>query len=451
MSQSHGSSKAWYPAGILLSVYAYAGFTYNFAVQLEPSLFLPLLTGWLGHRFGPRIVGLLLLLGLLAAFSIGSDVTDTLSIGLGISVWIYFLAICAAVVFSRPKFPTNFDGILHERWRWFKWLLPAALWLAVYMNRDLNFEFSDSLVIGTNPGFLLFAIVLLACFDWGKLIDGVRPIVVTSERKSLNRIRVAICVLLALAVVVYVEWEYDYWFALSFGFTDGFGLLLAIAFAVTATGIADWRLTILFLALLLASEWPINWLFDAIQAAIPAEPTVPGSSSAIEDDFLLEEIVITASFSRHYLFWPRVVDGVTAVLMAIAIAPFLQQLNPDSLKTRRAGIFLSLALVTILISVPLVLHEISSFGFFVIGGVAFVAGLRWRIRGIILAPLIIQVAYLPFIPFSIADYYDAPSALGLVNIGLVAFPFAYFGMLSNRLSPVSESQNDAALTWDDSS
>ncbi|HEX9852457.1 MAG TPA: hypothetical protein VGA68_05560 [Woeseiaceae bacterium] len=442
MSRSQHSPRAWFPAAILLSLYFYWSITEVFALHFEPGLFLPLLTGWLAHRFGHRVVGFLLFVGLLSAFTIDSSVFDTLSVGFGFSEWIYFVSVCSAVLFCRPTFSVNFGSILNKRWQWLRWLLPVAMWPAVFMDRKVNFELTDTLQIGTNPGFAILAILMSACINWKVLIEGAGSVILAERQRWLNYMRCAVLMVLALAIVVYIEWEHEYWFSVSFGFVDGFDVLLAFAFVVTATGIADWRLTILFLTLFLASEWPVYWLIDSIQAAIPAPPD---TSLMGGDDRAIGEIVVAGSRIRPDLFWPGVINGVSIVLMAAGIAPFLQRWSLEYLNTRRTGIFLVLSLVVLLSGVPLVLYGIWSFGLFVIGGTAFVVGLRWGIKGIILAPLIIQLSCLLAVALLSSDPREGPGASDLVSIGLVAFPFAYFGLLSRRLSPVAAAVIDHSL------
>ncbi|HSD67915.1 MAG TPA: hypothetical protein VLB07_00070 [Woeseiaceae bacterium] len=436
MSRLQGIPKTWFPATLLLSLYVYWHVTWAFSLQFEPALFLPLFTGWLAHRFGARIIGLVLFLGLLSALTIHVQLFDTLSIGFGISLGIYLVSLCAAVAFCRPAIECNLDRILNKRWRWIRWLLLVAFWPAVFMPRSISFELTDTLQIGTNPGFVLLAILLAACIRWQALIDEFDSRVFAVPQKAVNGVRLAILMLLALAVLANAEWSGDYGFSLSFGFTDGLGVLLALAFVVTATGAVDWRLTLLFLVLFLASEGPVEWLVDTIKAAIPEPPAVPDSSGAAGDEFALEEIVVAGVSIRQSMFWSDLVNGASLVLLAAGIVPFMQQRVTDKLMSRRTAVFLALALMVLLVGMPLAHSGVGGFGYFIIGGIAFVVGLRWSIKGIVLAPLIIQLSYLLAIALVTTDYRDGPGALDVVNIGLLAFPFAYFGMLSRRLSPV---------------
>jgi hypothetical protein len=435
MSRLQGIPKAWFPAALLLSLYIFWSVTWSFSLRFEPALFLPLLSGWLAHRFGPRIVGLILFLGLLSAFTVDVQLFDALSFGFGYSAWIYLVSLCAAVMFCRPALQSNFDRILDKRWRWIV-VVPLALWPAVFMPRSISFELTDTLQIGMNPGFAMLVILMAACIHWKVLIDDVAALVPAAPQKVLNGIRLAIFLLLVLAVLAYAEWNGDYGFSVSFGFTDGIGVLLALAFVVTATGSVDWRLALLFLVLFLASEGPVDWLIETIKAAIPEPPVVPDSSGAAADEFALGEIVVTGTSIRKSMFWSDLVNSASLVLMAAGIAPFLQQRVADALMSRRTAVFLVLALVVLLFGMPLAHNGIGGYGYFIIGGIAFVVGLRWSIKGIILAPLIIQLSYLLAVALVTTDYRDGPGALDVVNIGLVAFPFAYFGMLSRRLSPV---------------
>ena len=91
-------------------------------------------------------------------------------------------------------------------------------------------------------------------------------------------------------------------------------------------------------------------------------------------------------------------------------------------------------------------YGVDTTGYFFAGIVAYLCGLRWQVRGMLLSPLIIQFIYLFFVQL-IPDQYELMySALNVINVALYTFAFAYFGFLSNRLlgeggsriGPVSE-------------
>ena len=135
MIQSRGSPWAWFPLAAVLAISVYWAIFEALSVQLEPSLFIPLLSGWLASRFGPRVAPFLLALGLLSLLSLGGYLLSGLSLRFGIPLWIYVLAIFTALAFSQPSWGLTVSGIFSARWQWLKWLALVAIWLAVFKDR----------------------------------------------------------------------------------------------------------------------------------------------------------------------------------------------------------------------------------------------------------------------------------------------------------------------------
>ena len=122
------------------------------------------------------------------------------------------------------------------------------------------------------------------------------------------------------------------------------------------------------------------------------------------------------------------------ILMAVALRPCLANRNPELLRSSRSLAFLTLSTGVLFIATPLTLSGLSGPGHFVLATLAFGIGYRWRLRGILLGPIILQLTYLMCVVVLTLPGGHPPSALHAIDIGLVSFMAAFFGMLLNRHS-----------------
>ena len=327
-----------------------------------------------------------------------------------------------------------------------KWLLPILLWLAVFLHHDLYVEFGDWLVLGSNVALVLLLLTLLASIDATALYSKLRATVLTDDAGRLKRSRVAAAVLIAAASVFYVDLrielgDFDSELAFLFGYHYVAGVVIVLAFGLVAAGAVDWRVVTILLLLFFASDTLVYWLIDLASAGIPATPMSGAAVSTTSETLEPVEIIVEGSRIPSGRIWFMPPDGIHAlssVLLATALAPFWQSRDPAAIKTSRSTLFLFLALAVYLAGVAAGGVHVGGIGALIIGGIGFLFGMRWRFRGLVLGPLVIQLGFLVAASLSIRGHYDTPSSL--VTVGIVAYTFAYFGLLSNRYAPADESR-----------
>lgn len=415
-----GSPWAWLPLALLLATNAYWSITPLLAVQLDLSLLIPVLSGWLASRFGPRIAPFLLTLGLVSLLGLATPAFSGFWARWGIPSWIYALAILAAIAFSRPKWNRPAAKIFRAPWRWLRWLAVIAVWLAVFEDRAFRWEASETLQVGINPGFVLLVLALAASVDWQAVFAWFRAVFVRGNGILHRVLPTALTALLVLAFLVHARWVLPDGFAVSFGFSSGQALVPVVAFLLAASGLVDWRLIVALLGLFFASGFAVPWLGDAIAMLLRDTSDLAGDATRARQ------------LGQSYVDWAGLVRALAAVFLGVALSPFWRHQDPDALRTGRTSLFLFLTLALQFFGMPVYSSQLGSTGLMLVGGSAYVMGLRWQVRGIVAGPLLIQLVYL--LAFSLRCLHSGcgANALDLVNIGLVAFPFAFFGLLSNR-------------------
>ncbi len=447
LTQTHGSPWAWLPLSLLLSISIVWLLTDTFTFRFAPDIFVVILAGWLASRFGPKIIGFMMALSLLSVFGLEAELSDRIvRMRFGISDAAFFLALCAAMAFSRPALSTATSAVSSEKWRWLKWLLPIALWIAIFADRGPYLGFGDNISIGINVGFALTAILLVTCADRIAVAAIYRSLFLASGRRLHKIVMSLVVALIPLAFVLYADFELFDSVQANFGFRDSLAAMTVLAFALPAWGIVDWRIMIAILVVCFAGDWAVTWAIDTITAAFPAEPVVPTSSASLGDGGGLEEIVVRAVRRPPWLPQPGLVYGICATLLAVAITPFWRTRDPKSVISRDAGIFLLLVLVVFYVGSIVSSLGQNAISLMLLGGVAYVMGLVWRVRGIIAGPLIIQFCHLLSVAVFFPKYYMfGIAASDMFAIGLIAFPCAFFGYLSNRyVAPPSDSDSKQA-------
>ena len=432
MTSPRTLSFGWYVAVALIALYGSWYLSDFFRFRFEPAILLPLLLGWLAWRSSGSLTSLWLLLGILVVIDLDLRLLGTVSIGFGLSALFALLGVAAAYTVSRPVSLDAVRGLFNQRWAWLKWLLPVALFLAIHVRWWPEFELADDLELSFKPGLIILAAVLLAGIDTRALRAAIDTHVCNSDRSWVNQTRLVVLGILVLAIFVDLDWRAG---ALRFAF--GFGgasVLVYVAVTVLALRrIVDWRLLIVGLLAFLAIEWPYDWAVDAVDAFLESLKQEAIEAPASGGD-AIELIVVQGSrIARFSWFREGAIYGTSLILMATALAPFAATRNIEDLFERRTIAFVLAALGIAIVGQTLFLYGMSSFGVFLLGIAAFLCGLKWKVRGLLLSPVALQLAYVLMLTFLPDLNMLAKGALDVVTIGFYSFAFAYFGMLSNRL------------------
>ena len=426
MNQARGSPWAWFGLAVLMAFTVSWTMSYELRIVARLYLFLPLLAGWLAIRFGLVVLWLMLAVAPVSVFTLSWRLFDTLSISIHIPLWVYILAVLTAVAFARPRDTLGSAHIFTARWRWLRWLLPVALWLAVFKYRDFLWSVSDTLRIGFNPGFVLLLVVLAASIKWPAVCMWGQARFSLRDKSLRTALIAAAIALLVLGFLLYLRWNVSDQVSMRAGFISAYGLVSVLAFLLVAFAILDWRLTVILLAVFFASEIAVSWLGETFGALLSGEPGM--SNGAAEG----ANASGTVPLSYAYFEWRSFIQATAAVLLGAAMAPFWRDQNPVSLCTRRTRAFLFLALLVLCFGMPGYYSSIGSTGLMLVGGAAYIMGIIWQMRGIVAGPLLIQMLYLLGLAVRCADHGCGADAYELINIAFVAFVFAFFGLLSNR-------------------
>jgi len=135
--------------------------------------------------------------------------------------------------------------------------------------------------------------------------------------------------------------------------------------------------------------------------------------------------------------------------MAAAFAPCVASRRIETLLQRRTVYFVVAALGVVLIGGSVFLYGLYTLGIFLIGVAAYLCGLKWKVRGLLLSPFILQFAYLLVLPLNPDEYERLAGVLDNISVGLYSFAFAYFGFLSNRLLTDAQEQASAVAASGD--
>jgi hypothetical protein len=311
-------------------------------------------------------------------------------------------------------------------------MLPVAVWLMLHHQLALEFEFGDDTIMRIGAGSVLLVVVLLVSLRWDELHSQFGRILSLAGSRFGYYIRIAITLLVGVAMLVSGGVDIGYVLDASFGFSDGGSLLLIFVFCVVAFGVVDWRVAIVATVVMLILEDNVWRLYEYIETLLvaqqPPAETMTGSG--------IDSIVVTGNrISRYSQYWFNVIHAVSFVLMAVALRPCFENRDPEQLHSSRSLAFLALSATLLLVAMPLFLFGLSGPGYFVLATLAFGIGYRWRIRGILLGPVILQLAYLMCAVLLASPIDDPVSALEAIDIGLIGFTAAFFGMLLNRHSP----------------
>ena len=409
----------WWALALLLALFVSSNFTEFFVFSFEPFWYLPLLSGWLAHRYGSRITGLMLFLGVLAAFRISLRPLDFTYLSFGNDSTAYFLAVCSAIAFARPRVACSMRELFRPWWLWAAWLVILVLVLAIIRDADSPMEFRDNAGVRMqfDIGALLALPVLAAALQWRRVVDLLKA--EWTARHRWQRIRAAIlAAVLGGALLVRLDYEATDRLGIEFGYSDAWVWLFVLCFAFPAWRILDWRLVIALLLALCVGEWIWSRLWDMSPEAAP-----------VEGDATLDGLAVTRSRSAFEIGREIISVFGSAALMGAAFAPFWQTQHVEPLRAWRTPVLMAAILVLKCVVIPA-----GGYGFsgFIFGGIAYLAGLVWRTKALVVAPLAIQLCYLlSFVGHGEGDARMTGSEL--VRLGAITFPFAFFGVLSNRI------------------
>lgn len=417
---------------ILLSSYEYD----TFSLALGGQAFIPVLTAALAWRYGVRVLSVLLLIAFLSALGILGEMellNFRLAFYFGQPWSITLLATGTAVTFCRPGQLESIFGDMHRRWKTLRWLVLIALWFAVFKSGMPEWELSDSLTLESNPALVVLLALLAASIDWRKLRTELQPV---QDVLSITRAQwfLVLGVLILFTLPFGIDWDVTDSLSIHIGFATDFGILIALCFLLPVFGLLDWRLTmVLAVVFFIGIDPALSWVVESGSASMqpPSEP----ASVLIRDE--LEEVLVSASLRAPTVFGfhrlqPEVTCAICACLLAAAMAPYWHSKSADSLQPGRTGIFLLAILLVFFAGYPITWVSVGWLSGLVLGGVAFVTGLVWSIRGMIAITMFIQLLYLLKL-FAIGPEDNWVPDLRLVELGLLVFPFAFFGLLSRRM------------------
>lgn len=417
MQQSGKSPWAWFPLVVLLSFSVHWAMAHRLGVELRPGMLLPILTGWLALRHGPRrMIGFMLALGVLGTLGSGLHISDRISIDFGVSSWHYILALGTAFSLGRETLSRTLREILHARWRWLRWLVLIALWFVAFLDWDLQWALDGPIHVAVDPALIALYGLLIFSVNWPASMPNVR-VALGAPDSPPGWLAISLFVLLCVAGLIYLKIGIAF-VSVWFGFRSGLPLLTAIAFLLTVTGTVDWRIVIAAILGFFAIDSLVSWFAQAQDAASTLERVGPTLGETLWRE-------------TRYL-----ADAVGAVLLAAALSPFWRTLEPDVLANRRTRGFLLAILIVWLLGLAGGGHTVGGVGAMLLGGVAYVAGLLWRVRGLLAGPLILQICFLASLFFHGAEGADGLTAYQITNIAIATFPFAFFGFLSNRYPPI---------------
>jgi hypothetical protein len=386
--------------------------------------------GWLASRFGPRIWSLVFVIGLLAVFAPGARLSSDNS---DIEAWLnpnfsidsYALALLTAAAFSRPPLTVPSTALL-PRLRPMFWLALSAFLLTAA--RSATYTVNISKRTGITIGAVLGAAIPLICLITALSIP--RHQVITPWRAKHKWSRGALVgawgLLLAASLVVKIRYADVPWDALkeprirlSFGDVYAIALAPVMCFWATVTSFQSLRVLIVVLAGWLLLGFGLSHLHTGAGGGLPA--------AAWQMEWQGSTLGMT------------VLDCVSGALLGTVLSSFWTQRNTAPLRNWRTPAALAAVLIIEFFGPLLFSHRFFglSCSIVILGGVAFIAGLVWRGRGLIV-PLIIglclMVTWVAFDP----DLSPELVATDLIQVGAVTFTFAFFGMLSNRYDAARE-------------
>jgi len=416
-SRNDRLSPAWIVLTFALALSVACSFTDRIRILFEPGYFLPILVAYLASRSGTRIFNILLILGLVTAFDISFRM-DAVRFSFDNPNGAYLIGVLAAVAFAKPdpnQFPTEW---FHPWWRWALWAVLFVLALGGFLRLGWRYEIAQGLRSTWSVGAIAATLVALASLNWTRIVMHFRLPDSALNQRPVRTVLVIIslCILVA-ALVVRVRFPNLGILHVGFGLANTWSWLTVACFAVAAFGLLDWRVLVTMLILLFTAEW----VCTQIWTLTPVKFSITSGKEAGE--------IATA---WDYTAKPRLsllASSVSAVLFGSVIRPFWLRRKIGALEERP-----TLCLLATILSIQFIILPFLSKGqtvssdVMLLGGLMFTAGLIWRRKAMVAAPLAIMLCYLiGLVVYDERGLYYLSVRMG--DFGMLAFPFVFFGVL----------------------
>jgi hypothetical protein len=331
---------------------------------------------------------------------------------------------------------------MNRRWVWLKWLIIPAIWLSAFERPDVSQEFNEYDLVLLDLGAMALLVIVALSVDRRKFLDWFSSLFLANSRKSSRMLLIGCVFVLCIASVLYISFDISRLLDLlnqeaniEFGFGASWALALVLAFFLTAFGVMNWKLVVPLVLVFYASDFMTYWFSDMLSPG-PDMPLFPDDSAHDAEPDAYQATFKDAFLVRN---GPGMVLGTCAALLGHALRPFWLYRESSSLRTARTTLTLLWVLIIYFVGFRFFEMNVSAPDLMVLGGLGYAMGLIWRIRGIVAAPAIMQLCLLlalTVIPSS--DYHTSAVAFEAINVGLVVFPFAFVGFLSNRLESLPE-------------
>lgn len=384
-----GAPWLWLPLGFLMLPSLYLNVTDVSDLSFQPGHLLPLLVGFLAYRFRARAVTALLIFGLFAIAAVSMPLTEYQDGALGYAAGDYMAAVVVFLIFLKRA---TFAGVTTTRPHRIAsalafsavaavaYLLPGGIEL--YANSEI--PASARCNVAT-----VLVVIALACLlplrdlirTWWSargagLIAGLRALLQGSAT-----IAIMLCAMLSASVALGDD------LSLRIGL-DQRPVFFALCFATTVFRIVDARLIVGVLVAMigvkLATGSPIDWLFQT--------------------------------------------DAISLVLLGACLSPtWMLSREPPPWRT-------ALLLVAVVVLQFGVVHldQVATGGQpLAIAGVAWCIASTWGLKGLVAAPVLLQLCALMSYAFADGEIRaDVPAHLA--HIGALAFPYAFVGLLTRH-------------------
>jgi len=372
----------------------------SFSLFFYLDWYLPLLAAWLGFRYGVRV--LLAWWPLTLIPDVHFSLLDGVKMGFGTSMSTLLLSLVVAIACDRRSAPLTLEPWIRPGW-WRTVQLAFCLLVLASLG-------GGSITIGTfQIGLLTLpaALIFLCAIRWRVLIQGLKLPIIQQRPQLEWGVAILTAAVVAASWVVRFSLRSDFW-GLSFGSTWTGVLIPVLCFAIVAL----YHVRLRSIAAMLV-------------AGLLANRVLAYGMGSFGDLLMLEE-------DWRMLHWNVFFDGFAAAVLAEIFMPFLETgaFEPQSAYRRATKIF-GLLVFMMFGNVLATLTYPPAYGatLWILAASAFIAGVDWRERGLLFAPLFIEVLYL--LAASVSPMGVAGPSMGYAMqlIGQVTFPFAFCGVL----------------------
>lgn len=407
------------------------------AVHIDFGYFLPLLMGWMAHRYRRAAVAPLLVLAIPSFIRPDVSVAEYFSISLRFTAEQYLIGLVVVGAVAIPDIRQWLARYWRQPWRGSIWLVLAILVFESLLRPYWTLDFDDFGRARVDVGLLLVVIAVLASLRWRTVCERALQHVLSRTKPGCWIALVLIFLELALimSVVNFYSPAFD---VLRFrtGIAYAPAWSFALCFALTAFGIADARRVCLALFLIFMLSVLCAWYWPLI-----------GELRAYPQDLSL--LLVERGWQGMARFFSAyvVVDAVCAALLGAIFEPYLRSKAPDSLRAPFTAKRLGLIMAAQFVIGPFIADGSFYADYLVLAGVAFVAGALWRERALLAVPALILVCYFAASVAGNDGLRPGSVMSDLLSLGFVLFPFVLAGVLSHpHIALVaSASSGDARL------